>query len=103
MSRRRSRIVVRLSPAVVAELQYLIRLCRDDPCSCAPGTLEDLVTHVMVAVANGSRRPGAWERAVISMLGLVSSNPEHQIYRSAYGDPAKATSSNPGQESTPLA
>ena len=84
------KLVVTLPAAVVAELDYMIELGRDDSMAYSPKTVEDLIVHVVVAVADGSRRPGAWEREVISMLGLVSSKPEHHFYRSSYGDPADA-------------
>ena len=80
-------IKVKMSPRVVAELKYLIELNQLMPDSFVPGTVEELISQVMIAVADGSRRPGAWEREVISMLGLVADCPEHNEYRPVYGRP----------------
>lgn len=81
------RVTVSLSSNVVAELEYLIELNQLMPASYVPDSVEELICQVMTAVADGSRRPGAWEREVISMLGLVADCPEHEGYRAQYGRP----------------
>ena len=52
-------------------------------------SVEDLVGYVLVSVADGSRRPGAWERQMLEMMGLVADCNEHHIYRSQYGKPSE--------------
>ena len=49
--------------------------------------LEDLINTVLNSIADGSRRPGAWERQILDMLGLVADCPEHHTYRATYGEP----------------
>jgi hypothetical protein len=83
-------ITVILSSGVVAELRYLIELNGRMSPSLVPDTVEELITQVMTAVADGSRRPGAWERQVIEMLGLVADCPEHESHRKQYGRPKDA-------------
>jgi len=39
------------------------------------------------SVADGSRRPGSWERQMLQMMGLVASSDEHSEYREGYGEP----------------
>ena len=48
-------------------------------------TVDYLVGFVLDSVADGSRRPEAWERQLLEMMGLVADCDEHHIYRSHYG------------------
>lgn len=60
------------------------------PMPFVPDTVEELISQVTTAVADGSRRPGAWEREVITMLRLVADCPEHDTYRAEYGRPKES-------------
>jgi hypothetical protein len=48
-------------------------------------TVADLVNYVLGAVADGSRRPGSWERGLLDQMGLVADCAAHQEYREGYG------------------
>ena len=48
-------------------------------------SVEDLVAYILGSIADGSRRPGAWERQMLDMMGLVSDSSDHHIYRPKYG------------------
>lgn len=49
------------------------------------GSVEALVDYVLGSIADGSRRPGSWERELLEMLGLVADCEEHHQYRARYG------------------
>lgn len=83
-----SALQITLDPGIRAELDYLMELNRRDPLGWATDSVEDLIAYVLMVVADGSRRPGSWERTVISAMGLISSCPEHAVYRSTYGPPS---------------
>ena len=48
-------------------------------------TVADLVRYVLASVADGSRRPGSWERQMLEMMGLVADCDAHHEYREGYG------------------
>ena len=48
-------------------------------------SVESLVNYVLSSVADGSRRPGSWERHLLEMMGLVVDSDEHHHYRAQYG------------------
>ncbi len=48
-------------------------------------SVEELVNYILASVADGSRRPGAWERQMLEMMGLVANSDAHGQYRSDYG------------------
>lgn len=77
-----------IPPAVLPELQYIVQLHKahgaPNPIEC----VEDLVTFVLASVADGSRRPGAWERGMLEQMGLIADTPLHHVYRASYGPPA---------------
>jgi len=81
------RIEIELSDGVAAELDYLVELHNKhgapNPCE----TVSELLATVAVAIADGSRRPGAWERQILEMAGLVPDTEEAYQYRATYGRP----------------
>lgn len=81
------RIEIEVSQGVAAELRYLLELLTDEQYGPALTSVEDLGRYVMTAIADGSRRPGSWERQMLSSLGLVSERDEHHVYRPGYGPP----------------
>ncbi|KAF1704227.1 hypothetical protein CSC66_05095 [Pseudoxanthomonas kaohsiungensis] len=81
------RIEIALPQGVAAELRYLVDLLSDDPYGAAPASIDELCNYVMTAVADGSRRPGSWERGLLDSLGLVSQRDEHHVYRPDCGPP----------------
>jgi hypothetical protein len=78
---------IEISAAVLQELEYLVELHRQHGAPNPQATVEDLVGYVLASVADGSRRPGAWERQLLEMMGLVACCDEHQEYRAHYGRP----------------
>lgn len=50
-------------------------------------SLEDLINYVLWRIADGSRRPGAWERGMLEMMNMVPDNEIFHNYREQYGDP----------------
>jgi hypothetical protein len=75
---------------VLKELEYMVELHQDCGAPNPIDSVEDLVSYVLASIADGSRRPGAWERQLLEMMGLVADCDEHYIYRSQYGNPLKA-------------
>lgn len=77
---------ITLSPSVQAEFEYMVKLYQQD--KYVPfDTVESLVAFVLMSVADGSRRPGSWERGMLDQMGLVADCDEHHVYRAAYGEP----------------
>ncbi len=78
---------IEINAHVLKELEYLVALHQHSGASNSMHSVEDLVGFVLASVADGSRRPGAWERQLLEMMGLVADCDEHHIYRSQYGKP----------------
>jgi len=81
------KLELEIDDGVAAELKYLVELHQRHGAANRQETVEDMLTYVASAVADGSRRPGAWERTVIEMMGLVPDAPEAGEYRARYGRP----------------
>ncbi len=76
---------VEIHPEVLKELEYMVALYKEHGAPSPMESVEDLVGFVLASVADGSRRPGAWERQLLTMMGLVADCAEHEQYRSHYG------------------
>ncbi len=76
---------ITIDPAVLTELEYLIELHQKHGAANPMESVEDLVGYILASIADGSRRPGAWERQLLEMMGLVSDAVEHHVYRAQYG------------------
>lgn len=87
MTGRTERIEIEFPQGVTAELRYLLDLISADQDGVVLTGIEELCAYVMTAVADGSRRPGSWERGLLASLGLVSDRDEHHVYRPSYGPP----------------
>ena len=78
-------MTITIHPEVLKELEYMVKLHRQcgapSPCESVP----DLVAYILSSVADGSRRPGSWERSMLQSMGLVAECDEHQQYRRHYG------------------
>lgn len=79
--------VILLNPHIESELQYMVDLHIKSGAPNAHDSIESLVAYILSAIADGSRRPGSWERQLLEMTGLVADCAEHHIYRSQYGKP----------------
>lgn len=81
------KIEIELHDGVAAELAYMVELHQKHGAVNAQDSVEALLAYVASAIADGSRRPGAWERTCLDMMGLVADTDEHHYYRSDYGKP----------------
>ncbi len=73
-----------INEGVFKELEYMVNLHKESGANYQCGTVQELVNYVLSSVADGSRRPGAWERQMLEMMGLVAKTGEHHIYRENY-------------------
>ncbi len=71
-----------IDPDIADELAYIVELHEAYGAPAEMGSLEELIAYVLAVVAEGSRRPGSWERQVLTMMGLLADCPENQEYRS---------------------
>lgn len=78
---------IEIHPEVLKELQYLVELHQQHDAPNPMSSVEDLVAYVLASVADGSRRPGAWERQLLELMGLVAECDAHHQYRAHYGKP----------------
>lgn len=78
---------ITIHPEILKELQYMVELQKAHGAPAAYESVEQLVSYVLAAVADGSRRPGAWERGLLEKMGLVADCAEHHVYRANYGKP----------------
>ena len=86
---------------VLEELRYLVALHRKHGAPNPFNSVEGLVAYVLACVAEGSRRPGAWERTLLDSMGLVALCSEHERYRAHCGDPANCDEALPMHEAPP--
>ena len=78
---------IKINEQVFKELEYIIELHQRSGAPNPMQSVDDLVGFVLASVADGSRRPGAWERQLLETMGLVADCDEHHLYRSHYGKP----------------
>lgn len=78
---------IEIDAYIEKELSYLIELHQQYGPSTHLKTIEQLVAFVLLSIADGSRRPGAWERQLLYPMGLVANCEEHACYREDYGKP----------------
>ena len=88
---------IEIDPGVLAELQYMVELHREhgapNPCE----SVDSLIRYVLSSVADGSRRPGSWERGMLESMGLVAETDKHETYRPKYGRPDSDDATRPGR------
>lgn len=78
---------INISDDVVKELEYIIQLHQQHSAPNSFATVPQLVNFILGAIADGSRRPGSWEREMLDMMGLVAETPLHNQHRDRYGAP----------------
>ena len=78
---------LRIPSEVHAELQYLVQLIAQHGAPYPIESIEGIASWVLTSIADGSRRPGAWERQLLEMLGIVPDCDELAFYRAEYGRP----------------
>jgi hypothetical protein len=64
------------------ELDYIVQLHKAYGAPRPVATVQELVDYILSSFADGSRRPGSWERQMLESMGIVADSPAHQIYRS---------------------
>ncbi len=91
MNDQKVKLEIMLPQHVADELSYMIELINEAGSMAMDAnsgyTVEDLAKYILCHIADGSRRPGAWERQMLEMLGLVANDPKHCVYRQSYGKP----------------
>ncbi|HYE70928.1 MAG TPA: hypothetical protein VD932_05315 [Aquabacterium sp.] len=76
---------VSIEAGVLQELQHIVDLHRRYGADYRLDTVERLVSFVLTSVAEGSRRPDAWERTLLEVMGLVAYCSEHEQDRGSCG------------------
>ncbi|WP_323025769.1 hypothetical protein [Castellaniella sp.] len=71
------------------ELLYMVELHKQHGAPNRFETVEDMLDFILLSVADGSRRPGAWERGMLEQMGLIAECPEHHVHRDSYGKPSQ--------------
>ena len=79
---------ITISPEVLKEFEYMVKLHREHGAINQCENVPDLVNYVLASIADGSRRPGSWERAMLDSMGLVADCDDHRQYRAEYGAPS---------------
>lgn len=78
-------VTVTVDADIYSEFERIVRLHKQHSAPNNHETPESLISYVLCAVADGSRRPGSWERQMLNMMGIVAECDEHEIYQSEYG------------------
>ena len=81
-------ISVQIDAAVYSEFVYMCELAEKHGSNSGYLQPDRLIAYVLSSVADGSRRPGSWERQILEVMGLVVDCDEHYEYRSSFGNPA---------------
>lgn len=77
---------VTVDPEIAGELAYMLKLQQTCGAVVQLENVEGLIHYILASIADGSRRPGSWERGLLVQLGLVADGDEHQVYRAHYGE-----------------
>lgn len=78
-------VVIAVDGSTKTELEYLVSLHKQHGAANPQRTIADLVGFVLASVADGSRRPGSWERSMLEMMGLVPDTEVANAYRAGPG------------------
>lgn len=76
---------IEIDDELARELAYMVRLHQEHGAREKMENIEMLINYVLTHVANGSRRPGSWERGLLVHMGLVANCDEHRQYRPNFG------------------
>ncbi|MCF8125543.1 MAG: hypothetical protein K9J51_04890 [Desulfotignum sp.] len=80
---------ITITQEIKSELEYMIDLHQEHGAPNPRENLEELITYILSAVAEGSRRPGSWERDLVEKMGLIADTEKHHEYRMKHGAPGK--------------
>ena len=78
------KLELEIDDGVHAELERIVQLHCEHGAPHPVESVEQLAGYILASIADGSRRPGAWERELLSMLGLVA-DADHDEYWPGYG------------------
>ncbi|UAN63407.1 hypothetical protein [Serratia sp. JSRIV006] len=78
---------MQINPLVLRELEYIVMLHREYGAPVKVDSVGELINYILACVADGSCRPGAWERGMLMQMGLIADCAQHAQYRAAYGQP----------------
>ena len=78
---------IEINESVLAEFEYMVQLHQEYGAPNAMPDVKTLVGYILASVADGSRRPGSWERQMLNSMGLVAETEKHECYRGFYGSP----------------
>ncbi|CAM5208397.1 hypothetical protein OURE66S_03600 [Oligella ureolytica] len=81
-------IEIEIPTEVLKELEYIVKLHKLHDAPNPQDSVHELIRFVLASIADGSRRPGSWEREILIPMGLIADCDEHDCYRSEYGRPA---------------
>ena len=76
---------IEINEHVQKEFEYIVELHQKYGASNKMNNVEDLINFVLASVADGSRRPGSWERDLLHPMGLIVDCDEHHQHHSEYG------------------
>lgn len=77
---------IEINDDVARELAYIVRLHREHGALAQMDSVDRLIGYILALVADGSRRPGSWERGMLVQMGLIANCAEHHVYRADYGE-----------------
>lgn len=76
---------VEINDLVASELNYIVELHQQYGAPVRVESIEKLINYVLMCIADGSRRPGSWEREIVEKMGLIAKCDKHNYYRAQYG------------------
>ena len=77
---------ITVNSSVLKELEYIVEMNRTLRAPNPMDSVAVLIGFVLASVADGSRRPGSWERGMLEQMGLIADCDEHYTYRAQYGN-----------------
>ena len=80
-------IKIDIDECILAEFEYIVALHKEHGASNHVSSVEELIKIVLSSVADGSLRPGSWERQMLESMGLIADCDDHHQYRNFYGSP----------------
>jgi hypothetical protein len=78
---------IKIDSGVLKEFEYMVELHKEYGAALEMDSVECLVNYVLMSIADGSRRPGSWERQMLCSMGLIAECQAHEVYRNQYGKP----------------
>lgn len=77
---------IQVDSTLMKEFHYMVMLHQTYGADYQVEGIHELINYILRSIADGSRRPGSWERQMLEQMGLVAHSDEHQYYRSSYGN-----------------